>query len=123
MEQPSILIIEDEQSLAASIAYMVELNSLIAIVAENGGIALQILASTPVSMVLCDINLPDITGYDVLKKLQHYPLAAANIPFIFLTAYGDDDDRQYGLNLGATDYLVKPFGMHELMKVVKKYVS
>ncbi len=119
MEKSLILLIEDEKALRDSLKTIIEMSNYNTLEAENGVIGLSILAdkSNKIDLILCDINLPDISGYDILKLVKNDP-DRYNIPFLFLTAYADEKDVRNGMNLGADDYLTKPFAAKDLIKAI-----
>jgi two-component system, sensor histidine kinase and response regulator len=121
MKIHNILLIEDETVLLDSLKVILQLNNYNPILAENGTTALKILnqQSNEIDLIVCDINLPDISGFDILQKIKSNS-AINSIPFIFLTAYADAKDIQKGLRLGADEYLTKPFSSKELVNVINK---
>ena len=121
MKTHNILLIEDETVLLDSLKVILQLNNYNPILAENGTTALKILnqQSNEIDLIVCDINLPDISGFDILQKIKSNS-ALNSIPFIFLTAYADAKDIQKGLRLGADEYLTKPFSSKELVNVISK---
>jgi DNA-binding response OmpR family regulator len=121
MKIHNILLIEDETVLLDSLKVILQLNNYNPILAENGTTALKILnqQSNEIDLIVCDINLPDISGFDILQKIKSNS-ALNSIPFIFLTAYADAKDIQKGLRLGADEYLTKPFSSKELVNVINK---
>ncbi len=121
MSQHKILVIEDEKNLGETLSYMIAVNNFCPVIAETGQQALAVLETEDIHFILCDINLPDISGYEILEEIKRNS-RLQHIPFVFLTAYGDDADRKMGLELGADNYLVKPFSTKELIKVIQSYL-
>lgn len=115
----TILLIEDEQKLLESLETMLEAFGFKTISSATGTGGLELLAQShkDISLILCDINLPDINGYEVLGKVKSSKLFY-KIPFIFLTAYADEKDVRTGMDLGADDYLTKPFTSKQLIKTI-----
>lgn len=113
-----ILVIEDDPVILHEIGEWLVLGNYEALTAPNGqeGIA-QANAHLP-DMIICDIMMPGITGYEVLRKLQSNTTTAM-IPFMFLSALTDKESVRLGMNLGADDYLTKPFTYDELMNTIK----
>ena len=107
-----ILIIEDEPELASFIKKGLELNAYEVEVAENGETGLEKAFSKPFDLIILDINLPSISGYEVCRKIRENN---QNIGILMLTALNSTYDKVYGFNLGANDYLVKPFDFEELL--------
>lgn len=112
-----ILVIEDEMTVRENILARLEAEGFETLNAENGinGIALA-LANTP-DLIICDVMMPELDGYGVLTTLRQNPLTSA-IPFIFLTAKADKNDLRQGMELGADDYLTKPFTRNELLGAI-----
>lgn len=113
-----ILVVEDAQSLRKDILEMLSFEGFEAIGAENGLIGVERARAETPDLILCDIMMPGMDGYGVLETLRSDP-ATANIPFIFLTARTDRVDMRQGIELGADDYLTKPFTANELLSAVR----
>jgi class 3 adenylate cyclase/tRNA A-37 threonylcarbamoyl transferase component Bud32 len=118
-EEPSkkILVIEDEPSIRNNIMLMLKVEHYAASGAENGRLGLEMARSDPPDLILCDVMMPEMDGFAVLDALRAEP-RLADIPFIFLTALDDRTSMRRGMNLGADDYLPKPFTRNELMEAV-----
>ncbi len=112
----TILIIEDETDLAATLKYSLAREGFEAITAETGGAALQIAhgAGTPPSLILLDLMLPDMPGVEVCRRLRADP-RTKHVPIIMVTAKTDEIDRVVGFEVGADDYVAKPFSVRELL--------
>ena len=106
-----IAVIEDNETLANAIAYRLRDRGHAADVLHDGGEADLFLSREGADLVVLDINLPGLSGLDVLKALRR---RGDGVPVILLTARGETRDRVMGLDMGADDYLVKPFEMDEL---------
>jgi CheY-like chemotaxis protein len=119
-----ILLIEDEVSLLESIVIILEASGLEAISALNGRNGLELLRSNAdsIDLILCDVNLPDVNGYEILKEVKADNVLY-KIPFIFLTAYADEKDIRIGMNMGADDYMTKPFSAKELIKTINARIT
>ncbi|MBW4521866.1 MAG: response regulator [Scytolyngbya sp. HA4215-MV1] len=113
----NILVIEDEKEIRQNILGILESGGFHTISANAGQIGLQIAKEQLPDLILCDIKMPEFDGYDVLTKVRQDP-ATANIPFIFLTAKAEHQEIRIGMNLGADDYLIKPFRRQELLEAV-----
>ena len=113
-----ILCVDDEQNILDLLSYNLEASGYSTATATTGADALTCAASEPVSLILLDLMLPDMSGMDVCKKLKGDPATAA-IPIIMLTAKDSETDKVLGLELGADDYVSKPFSMRELIARVK----
>ncbi|KST68935.1 two-component system sensor histidine kinase/response regulator [Mastigocoleus testarum BC008] len=112
-----ILVIEDEENLRQNIAELLTLEDFKVVVAENGMAGLQVAESEVPDLVICDVMMPELDGYGVLEKLRQNP-PLSTIPFIFLTAKASSSDFRQGMELGADDYLTKPFTCKELLRAV-----
>jgi DNA-binding NarL/FixJ family response regulator len=113
-----ILIIEDEPEMRRNIAALLRYKGYNPVSAENGRAGLETARSERPDLILCDVMMPELDGYDVLRALQADPKLAL-IPFIFLTAKGEKDDLRSGMNLGADDYLTKPVANADLVRAIE----
>ncbi len=107
----SILIAEDEMSIAQSLAYCLQKEGYITILAHDGKEALIQYKKANPALILLDIMLPEISGQDVCKTIRK----SSNTPIIMLTAKDSELDKVVGLEIGADDYITKPFSMRELI--------
>lgn len=112
-----ILVIEDEAEVRDNIQQILELENFIVIPAENGHMGIQLTKVHAPDLIICDIMMPDIDGYGVLEVLQQ-DANTRTIPLIFLTAKADRSAMRHGIELGADDYLTKPFTPSELVKAI-----
>jgi class 3 adenylate cyclase/tRNA A-37 threonylcarbamoyl transferase component Bud32 len=112
-----VLVIEDEPSIRNNIMLMLKVERYAAVGAENGRVGLDLARSDPPDLILCDVMMPEMDGFAVLEALRAEP-RFADIPFIFLTALDDRSSMRRGMNLGADDYLPKPFTRAELLEAV-----
>ncbi len=112
-----ILVIEDEAPVLTNIVEILESGGFNAIGAENGQVGVQLATQEIPDLIICDIMMPVLDGYGVLTQLRSQPLTEI-IPFIFLTAKADKGDLRQGMNLGADDYISKPFRRKELLEAV-----
>lgn len=110
-----ILIIEDEQGIADTVVYALSSEGYDPVWAATGGEGLAVLQKEKTDLVILDIGLPDISGYDVIKSIRRQ----SDIPVLFLTARTEEIDRILGLELGADDYVVKPFSPREVAARVR----
>ncbi len=127
-----ILVIEDEESVRENLLDLLESENFETITAANGAMGINLAVSVMPDLILCDMMMPEIDGYGVLKVLRQEPLTAT-IPFIFLTAKSAKADFRQGMDMGADDYLTKPFTRAELLGAIinrlerqatlKKYLS
>jgi two-component system, sensor histidine kinase and response regulator len=112
-----ILVIEDEKLSRNNLIKILRAEAFEAIGAENGAAAIQLAIEQEPDIIICDIMMPDMDGYEVLKVLRQEP-STLMIPFIFLTAKIERADMRQGMNLGADDYLTKPFEIDELLEAI-----
>jgi CRP/FNR family cyclic AMP-dependent transcriptional regulator len=113
-----ILVIEDEPEIRYATRDILELAGYQVLSAENGRIGLELAIKHLPDLVICDIVMPDMDGYDVLSQLHLQP-KLQEIPFIFLTAKIEPRDIGAGMLLGADDYITKPFSSQELVAAVR----
>jgi two-component system response regulator RegX3 len=113
--QTRILIVEDEASLADSVRYNLEREGYAVDVASDGGTALARFRERSPDLVLLDLMLPEISGLDVCRAIR----AESTVPVIMLTAKDAEADRVAGLEIGADDYVTKPFSIRELVSRVR----
>jgi DNA-binding response OmpR family regulator len=110
-----ILMIEDDQRLAGMVVTYLSSNGYEVQHAGTGKGGLELLRAEPFALVLLDLMLPDADGLELCRKIRALPEPLASIPIVMLTAKGDPFDRVVGLELGADDYLPKPFEPRELL--------
>lgn len=115
-----ILIIEDEQKVASFIKKGLEMHNFSAEVAYDGQIGLSIALNGYFDLLILDVNLPLINGFEVCRRLRE---ASIKTPIIMLTALGTTKDKVEGFDQGADDYLVKPFEFEELLARVKALIK
>jgi len=112
-----ILVIEDEPEMRRNIRTILELEDFNVVAASNGREGLALARTESPDLVLCDVMMPELDGYQVLQGLREEK-NTANLPFIFLTAKGEKADFRAGMNYGADDYLAKPVSADELLTAV-----
>ena len=117
-DNPLILVIEDESSLTTLLRYNLESHGFRVASIENGSDAMSTIASEQPDLVLLDWMLPGISGIEICRKIRREP-QTHDLPVILLTARGEESDRVRGLDCGADDYVVKPFGVSELIARVR----
>ena len=113
-DSPLILVIEDEASLTTLLRYNLENHGFRVAAVENGTDALSTIAEAKPDLVLLDWMLPGLSGIEICRKIRREP-ETHDLPVILLTARGEESDRVRGLDCGADDYVVKPFGIAELI--------
>lgn len=114
----TILVIEDNAEMSENICSILGLAHYNVLSASNGKAGIELAQLHHPDLILCDIMMPDLDGYGVLHILNSDP-DMASIPFIFLTAKADKADMRTGMNLGADDYITKPFYGLDLLKVIE----
>lgn len=113
-----VLIIEDNTDIRENVVEILELADFTVFQASNGKIGVELAVKNKPDVILCDIMMPDLDGYGVLYMLGKNP-ETANIPFIFLTAKAERVDLRKGMEMGADDYLTKPFDDIELLNAIE----
>lgn len=113
-----ILVIEDEPEMRRNITTLLRYHDYEPITADNGRAGVEAARRERPDLILCDVMMPELDGYGVLRALQT-ERTLARIPFIFLTAKGEKDDLRSGMNLGADDYLTKPVGNADLVQAIE----
>jgi two-component system catabolic regulation response regulator CreB len=116
MSGTRILIVEDEPAIADTIVYALATEGFEPVWCATGGAALDAVKRAPCALAILDIGLPDTNGFDLFKRLAQL---APELPAIFLTARAGEIDRVVGLELGADDYIAKPFSPRELVARVR----
>lgn len=112
---PHVLIVEDEAAIADTLLYALQAEGFTTAWLPLAGAALDHLRRHPVDLVILDVGLPDISGFEACKQLRRF----SDAPVMFLTARGEEIDRVVGLEIGADDYVVKPFSPREVAVRVK----
>jgi two-component system, OmpR family, catabolic regulation response regulator CreB len=113
--KPLILIVEDEPGIADTLQYALRTEGFEPAWCASAEAALAAVAQRTPALVILDVGLPDMSGFELFKKLR----ALLDVPVVFLTARGDEIDRVVGLELGADDYVAKPFSPRELVARVR----
>ena len=115
----NLLMIEDDARLAVMVSEYLGQSGYKVHHAGDGGRGLQALQSSPIDLVILDLMLPDMDGLDVCRRIRALPGNLARVPVLMLTAKGDPMDRIIGLEIGADDYLPKPFEPRELLARIR----
>jgi two-component system phosphate regulon response regulator PhoB len=116
--QPTVAVIEDEPALLSLLQYNLEHEGYRVALASDGEEALLVVAEEKPDLILLDWMLPQISGIEVCRRLRARP-ESSNIPIIMLTARGEEADRIRGLDIGADDYITKPFALPELLARIR----
>ena len=114
-QNQKILVVDDEERMARFIRLNLEHDGFQVVEAYRGQVAMDKLRTALPDLILLDIMMPDIDGFEVLKMIRE----VSSVPVIMLTAKGEEDDKVKGLELGADDYITKPFSPRELVSRVK----
>lgn len=117
--KPTILLVEDEKEIADTLTYALSTEGFNPIWVTSCQAARETLLQTPCSLAILDVGLPDGSGFELLKGLRASNDAQSDIPCLFLTARNDEIDRIVGLEIGADDYVCKPFSPREVVARVK----
>lgn len=115
---PRILIAEDESGIADTLQYVLRTDGFAPVWCPTAQEAIAQFTAEPPALAILDIGLPDMNGFELFKRLQALP-GGAQVPMLFLTARSDEIDRVVGLELGADDYVAKPFSPRELVARVR----
>jgi DNA-binding response OmpR family regulator len=115
MSEPTILVVDDEPSIREVVSIYLSRAGYRVLVAEDGQTALKILQQESPDLVVLDLMLPQVDGLEITRRMR----ATGDIPIIMLTARREETDRILGLEMGADDYVVKPFSPRELVSRVK----
>lgn len=118
LSKPRILLVEDESGIADTIQYVLATDGFAPVWCSTAEEALREFAAEPPALAILDVGLPDLNGFELFKRLQALP-DGAQVPMLFLTARSDEIDRVVGLELGADDYIAKPFSPRELVARVR----
>lgn len=122
MEHKNILIVEDSDVMRAFLVASLEGLPLQIVEASTGFEALKILPHYNFSLIVTDINMPDINGLELISFLKKHP-NYNDVPIIVISTERSEEDRKRAKNLGACDYLVKPFEMEDFKKKVQSYLN
>ncbi len=115
-EKRTIMVVDDEPHIVRFTAMNLEVEGYNVVTAENGARALETLgAGAPVDLVVLDVMMPEMDGFETLRRIR----SDSSVPVIFVTVRGDEADRVAGLDLGADDYITKPFSPRELASRIR----
>jgi two-component system, OmpR family, catabolic regulation response regulator CreB len=121
LNKPRILVVEDEPGIAETIQYALATDGFLPVWCSTAEQALREFSAEAPALAILDVGLPDLNGFELFKRLQALSIASGNapVPMLFLTARSDEIDRVVGLELGADDYIAKPFSPRELVARVR----
>lgn len=113
--KPAILIVEDETSIAETLLYALTTDGFAPVRVATGTEALQLIRESRFALIILDVGLPDVNGFELCKQIRK----SSDVPVFFLTARNDEVDKIVGLEIGADDYITKPFSPREVSARVK----
>lgn len=116
--KPRILIVEDESGIADTLQYVLATDGFAPVWASTAEDAIRLFSAELPALAVLDVGLPDLNGFELFRRLQALP-GGNQVPMLFLTARSDEIDRVVGLELGADDYIAKPFSPRELVARVR----
>ena len=114
-----ILIVEDEQGIRDTLQEILELAGYEVLIAFNGKIGYDVILENQPDLVLCDVNMPELGGFELLEAVNQRFKDEIIPPFLFLTAKVEAEGLRYGMSLGADDYIFKPFSTSDILKTVR----
>jgi len=115
---PKILVAEDERDIRELVGFTLRFAGFEVVLVANGIEAIEKASHEQPDLIILDVRMPKVTGYEVCRQLKGNPVTSA-IPIVFLSAKGRDGEIQQGLDLGAMEYIVKPFAPDDLVNQVK----
>jgi two-component system catabolic regulation response regulator CreB len=118
LNTPAILVVEDETAIADAIRYALASDGFAPVCCATAADALRAFEARPPALAILDVGLPDLNGFGLFHRLQALP-GGREVPVLFLTARNDEVDRVAGLEMGADDYVAKPFSPRELVARVR----
>lgn len=118
----TVLIIEDNLEIRENTTEILQLERLAVITAENGSDGVSLAKTTSPDIILCDIMMPGLNGYEVIRELKQDP-STASIPFIYVTASGEKTEVKQAMEMGANGFLRKPFDARDLMQLIKEHLA
>ncbi len=119
MKKEKILVVEDDSSILVGLVDLLETEGYEVCTAQDGKAALRMYATEKPTLILLDLMIPEISGYDVCRQIRKQDEV---IPILMLTAKGQEVEKVVGLELGADDYIVKPFGVSELVARIRAHL-
>lgn len=122
MSQHTILVVDDEPAITASLAYCLQQEGYAVIMASNGEEAARKVISEVPDLIISDIMMPGIDGYEFCRRIREY-YKTREIPFLFLSAQSTVESKLKGMKLGGDDYITKPFDLSELVIKVKRILG
>lgn len=121
-EQKTILVVEDEPMLLQNISSILELYGFKTLQATSGFDGIDKAIANMPDLIICDVMMEGMNGFEMIEKVRSNP-AIQSIPFIFLTAWADINDKDKGMQAGAQAYLTKPFVAKDLVKTINTFIN
>ncbi|MCF8179328.1 MAG: response regulator [Sulfuritalea sp.] len=115
----TVMIIEDEVAIRDNLRRFLQIEGYAVVEAENGQQGLDKIRACLPDLILCDVMMPELDGFSLLKMLRADPHTAA-VPFVFLTASAEKENLQLGQELGADEYVTKPFNLMDLAALIRR---
>lgn len=115
----TVLIIEDNREISENTMEILELAGFTAVASDNGRIGIRMAIQLLPDVILCDILMPELNGYEVIKQLKSNP-ATSKIPFIYVTASAEKSEVKLAMDMGADGYVRKPFHVNELLDAINQ---
>lgn len=122
MNVKTILLIEDTSAILENLTEYLKIEGYNVLGANNGKKGIEMAVEFLPDLIICDALMPGMNGHEVLQKLLS-TAKTADIPFIFSTSMSEIIDRETALQMGADDYLVKPFELHTLLVIIRKWIK
>ncbi|MBO9369763.1 MAG: response regulator [Chloroflexi bacterium] len=119
---PRILVAEDEKDIRELIAFTLRFAGFDVLLATNGAEAVEVAEAERPDLVILDVRMPRMSGYEACRRLKENP-KTASLPIVFLSAKGQDSEIQQGLESGAEEYILKPFAPDELIQQVRDILN
>lgn len=117
-----ILVAEDERDIRELIAFTLRFAGFDVMLATNGAEAVELAEANPPDLVILDVRMPKMSGYEACRRLKENP-RTSSVPVVFLSAKGQDSEIQQGLASGADEYILKPFAPDELIQQVRDILN
>jgi two-component system sensor histidine kinase/response regulator len=121
MAQPCLLIVEDNTAIREQMVTILEMNGYTVLATANGNEGMRVACHHQPALIISDVMMPECNGLDMLREIRRTP-ELARTPVVLLSALIANDDIRKGLELGANAYLIKPFRIDELLRVVAKHL-
>jgi len=118
----TVLVVDDEAILRANLHEMLAFEGFNVIEAENGSVAVELAQRHLPDVIICDVVMPEMDGFEVLRQLRENQVTAS-IPMLLVTAQAEKASIQHGLALGARDYILKPFTFNDVLSKVRSCLS